>query len=40
MIYDINTEPHKTIQITTKACPIGHKKTPKSKEIGVFSAIY
>ena len=33
-------EPHKTVQKTTKSCPKGHKKTPKSHEIGVFWTIY
>ena len=32
-----NAEPHNSVQKTTKACPKGHKKTPKSKVIGVFS---
>jgi hypothetical protein len=36
-LFCYRTEPHRTIQKTTKACPKGHKKTPKSKEIGVFS---
>ena len=34
------SEPHKTVQKTTKTCQKGYKKTPKSNEIGVFSAIY
>ena len=33
-------EPQNPLQKITKSCPKGHKKTPKSHEIGVFSAIY
>jgi hypothetical protein len=34
-----STEPNKFLQKTTKPCHIVHKKTPRSNEIGVFSAI-
>ena len=39
-LFCYRTEPHRTIQKTTKdykSVPQVHKKTPKSKEIGVFS---